>query len=241
VERAVRSKYYFGLQEFQELQSQGQLKDRVIWESFSEFHDVDGCMGQSGSSNQADSDKEVVVTLQNWPKDLATIKHLLETNITPYLKTTLKHNQIIKEFDGLELLWVPSNLVFSWKLKTNTEQVARYLCTKVNDLPVQMTDGIGTVSFKSMYHILGRDECTRYFSQLMLQDVQADMQQATTRTSTSEGGAPAASSPTSADDPDGWEYTQNQVQTAILHVATCQVPAHTVAPWPLGGVVHSGH
>jgi hypothetical protein len=173
------------------------------------MHDVDGSMGQSGSSNQADSDKEVVVTLQNWPKDLATIKHLLETNITPYLKTTLKHNQIIKEVDDLELLWVPSNLVFSWKLKTNTEQVARYLCTKVIDLCVQMTDGIGTVTFKSMYHILGRDACTRYFSQLMLQDVQADMQQATTRTSTSEGGAPAASSPTSAAASDGWECTEN--------------------------------
>ena len=86
--------------------------------------------------------------------------------------------------------------------------MAKYLCTKVIDLPVQMTDGIGTMSLKSMYHILGRDECNRYFSQLMLQDVQADMQQATTRTSTSEGGAPAASSPTDADDPNGWEYTQ---------------------------------
>ena len=67
VERVVLSQYYFGLKEFQELQSQGQLKDRVIWERFSEFHDVDGSMGQSGSSNQADSDTEVVVTLQNWP------------------------------------------------------------------------------------------------------------------------------------------------------------------------------
>jgi len=100
-------------------------------------------------------------------------------------------------------------LVLSWKLRTNTEQVARYLCTKGIDLCVQMTDGIGTVSFKSMYHILGRDECTRYFSQLMLQDVQADMPQATTRTSNSEGGAPAASSPTPAAGSDGWEYTHN--------------------------------
>jgi hypothetical protein len=208
VEGVVLSQYYFGLKEFQELESQGKLKDKVIWERFNEYHDVDGSMGQSGSSNQADSDKEVVVTLQNWPKDLATIKRLLETIIiTPYLKTTLKHNQIIKEVDDLELLWVPSNFVFSWKLRTNTEQVARYLCTKVIDLPVQMTDGIGTVSFKSMYHILGRDKCNRFFSQLMLQDVQADMRQAPTRTSTSEGGAPAASSPTSADGSDGWEYT----------------------------------
>ena len=107
----------------------------------------------------------------------------------------------------MELLWVPSNFVFSWKLKTSSEQVARYLCTKVIDLPVQMTDGIGTVSFKSMYHILGRDECNKYFSQLMLQDVQADMEQATTRTFTSEGGGPAASNASAADDQDGWEYT----------------------------------
>ena len=220
------------------------MKDRVIWERFNEYHDVDGSMGQSGSSNQADSDKEVVVTLQNWPKDFATIKHLLETIITPYLQCTLKHNQIIKEVDDLELLWVPSNFVFSWKLRTNNEQMARYLCTKVIDLPVQMTDGIGTVSFKSMYPILGRDECNKYFSQLMLQDVQADMQQATTRTFTSEGGGPAASSPTSAEGFDGGRtlsFPEPQVQKAILHVAICQVPAHTVAPWPLGGVVQKGN
>ena len=60
-------------------------------------------MGQSG---QADSEEEVVVTLQNWPKDLATIKHLLETTITTYLKTTCKFNQIIKEVDEVELLCV---------------------------------------------------------------------------------------------------------------------------------------
>jgi len=69
VERAVLSQYYFGLKEFQELQSQGKLKDRSIWERFNEFHDMDGSMGQSGSSNQADSDKEVLVTLQNWPSN----------------------------------------------------------------------------------------------------------------------------------------------------------------------------
>ena len=102
---------------------------------------------------------------------------------------------------------MPCNFVVSWTLQTNSEQVARYLRAKVIDLPVQMTDGIGTVSFKSPRHVLGRDECNKYFSKLMPQDVQADVQQATTRTSTSEGGAPAASSPTFACDPDGWEYT----------------------------------
>ena len=101
---------------------------------------------------------------------------------------------------------VPSNNIFSWKLKTNNEQVAKYLCTKVIDLPVQMTDGIGSMLFKSMYHILGRDECTRYISQLMLQDVQADMHQANTRTSTSDRAAPASPSATGEADTVGWEY-----------------------------------
>ena len=101
---------------------------------------------------------------------------------------------------------MPSNSIFRWKLKTNNEQAARYLCTEVIDLPAQMTDGIGTMSFKSMYHILGRDECARYVSQLMLLDVQADMRQATTRTSTSDRAAPASPSATGEADTEGWEY-----------------------------------
>ena len=52
------------------------------------------------------------VTLQNWPQDLATIRHLLETITTPYLKTTLKHHHVINDED-VELVWVPSNFVFS--------------------------------------------------------------------------------------------------------------------------------
>jgi hypothetical protein len=95
-----------------------------------------------------------------------------------------------------------------------------------------------------MYHILGRDERTRYFSQLMLQDVQADMQQGTARTSTSEGGPqqpPVQLLLLHLMAGSALRIPEPQVQTASLHVAKCQVPAHTVAPWPLRCVVQKGN
>ena len=60
VERIVLSQWYFNREDFTELMSQGKCKDKVFWERFTEFQDVDGSMGQSG---QADSEEEVVVTL----------------------------------------------------------------------------------------------------------------------------------------------------------------------------------
>ena len=117
------------------------------------------------------SSQDVVVSLTNWHfmGDKEFTKGHLDKVITPYLINQCKAKGGIMA--DLEFTWHSTSQANTWRLETNNEQAAMFICNSIIDLPVKQQDQLANMNFKSNHHKLGKHALSQYFGTLALKEI----------------------------------------------------------------------
>jgi len=103
----------------------------------------------------ANNEVDVTVTCQGFPYLHSDGMNNMLDILTFYLVSLLKDKLNI----DCALAWMHTKQTFTWKLKTNHLEAAKYLCTTWMDLSVSFADSsLCNIHFKSGYHMLATED-----------------------------------------------------------------------------------
>jgi hypothetical protein len=149
-------------------------KDRVFWDKYSQIGSKqEGRDINDNKSIAALSDKEVVVTLQNFPylHDKQRTCDALIRTVHPLIFAKLQRHAGQLQGMDLKMEWSPTHLTHIFKITCVQAAVANFLCTKVIDMSFSLTDTAAHLNMKSSFHIVGQADFRTYFGNYMLTNV----------------------------------------------------------------------
>lgn len=152
-------------------------KERVFWDKYSQFAEKGGKDTLDSRSIEALHDKEVVVTLHNFPyltNKQATCEALVR-RVQPLTFTELQRHAGALHGEDLKLDWSATHLAHIFKITCSSANVANYLCTKVIDMNFLLADTLASLNMKSSFHIVGQQDFKQYFGNYMITDVVPQM------------------------------------------------------------------
>jgi hypothetical protein len=146
--------------------------NRLWWDRNEHQAGTKYLVGQTTNTQDCLSEKEVLVTLGNWPYagNKEYNKKLLEGPVSQWIITDFKKNVggVVEEMLTLEWRHTQGHMV--WKLVCGHAQIAKHLCITIIDLPVTLQDGVGSLNFKSKFHKVAKKDLTTFFSRLAIKD-----------------------------------------------------------------------
>ena len=175
IDRIVLSKAMMGATGIQSRMQD--IKERVFWDRHSMFAAKEDKEAVDSRSIDALNDKEVVVTLYNFPylaNKQQTCDALVKV-VHPLIFDVMQRHGGALVGQDLCLEWSATHLGHIFKIITKTALVANYLCTKVIDMNFILADTLASLNMKSSFHIVGQQDFKAYFGNYMIMDVTKDL------------------------------------------------------------------